>query len=53
MEAIERYKSVPDGVVEFQGEELREAARQLGRITGQVDVEELLDVIFRDFCVGK
>ncbi|MEQ8282314.1 MAG: tRNA uridine-5-carboxymethylaminomethyl(34) synthesis GTPase MnmE [Parvibaculum sp.] len=34
-------------------EDLRLAARALGRITGRVDVEELLDVIFRDFCIGK
>ncbi len=34
-------------------EELRHAARAVGRITGLVDVEELLDVVFRDFCIGK
>jgi tRNA modification GTPase len=34
-------------------EELRIAARALGRLTGRVDVEEVLDVIFRDFCIGK
>jgi tRNA modification GTPase len=34
-------------------EELRLAARALGRLTGRVDVEDVLDVIFRDFCVGK
>src|SRR5712691_9996662 len=34
-------------------EELRLAARRLGRITGRVDVEDILDVIFRDFCIGK
>ena len=34
-------------------EELRIAARALGRLTGRVDVEDVLDVIFRDFCVGK
>jgi tRNA modification GTPase len=32
---------------------LRTAATALGRITGRVDVEQLLDVIFRDFCIGK
>ena len=34
-------------------EELRTAAHALGRLTGRVDVEDVLDVIFRDFCIGK
>ncbi len=34
-------------------EELRLAARALARLTGRVDVEDILDVIFRDFCIGK
>jgi tRNA modification GTPase len=34
-------------------EELRSAAQALGRLTGRVDVEDILDVIFRDFCIGK
>ncbi|MDO8290792.1 MAG: tRNA uridine-5-carboxymethylaminomethyl(34) synthesis GTPase MnmE [Parvibaculum sp.] len=34
-------------------EDLRLAMRALGRITGRVDVEDLLDVVFRDFCIGK
>jgi tRNA modification GTPase len=34
-------------------EELRLAAATLGRLTGRVDVEDILDVIFRDFCIGK
>ncbi|KAF9122771.1 tRNA modification GTPase gtpbp3, mitochondrial [Mortierella sp. 14UC] len=34
-------------------EELRHAASDLGRITGRVDVEEVLDVVFREFCIGK
>ncbi len=38
---------------ELMAEDLRLALRALGRITGRVDVEDLLDVIFRDFCVGK
>ncbi len=39
--------------VEIIAEELRLASRALGRITGRVDVEDLLDVIFGDFCIGK
>jgi tRNA modification GTPase len=38
---------------ELMAEDLRLALRAIGRITGRVDVEELLDVIFRDFCIGK
>lgn len=38
---------------ELMAEEMRMAARAIGRITGRVDVEDLLDVIFRDFCIGK
>ena len=34
-------------------EDLRLAIRYLGRITGKVDVEEILDSIFNDFCIGK
>jgi tRNA modification GTPase len=34
-------------------EDLRLAARALGRITGRVGVEDILDVIFREFCIGK
>jgi tRNA U34 5-carboxymethylaminomethyl modifying GTPase MnmE/TrmE len=34
-------------------EELRLAMMELGKVTGRVDVEELLDIIFRDFCIGK
>lgn len=39
--------------VELRAEDLRLALRAIGRITGRVDVEELLDVVFRDFCIGK
>lgn len=38
---------------ELAAEDLRLALRALGRITGRVHVEELLDRIFRDFCIGK
>ena len=39
--------------LDFAAEDLRLALRALDRITGKVDVEALLDVIFRDFCIGK
>lgn len=41
------------GREDIVAEELRLAARALGRLTGRVDVEDILDVIFRDFCIGK
>jgi tRNA U34 5-carboxymethylaminomethyl modifying GTPase MnmE/TrmE len=41
------------GHEDLVAEELRAAAASLGRLTGRVDVEDILDVIFRDFCIGK
>lgn len=41
------------GLPELVAEDVRLAVRSLGRITGRVDVEDLLDIIFRDFCIGK
>jgi tRNA modification GTPase len=41
------------GHEELIAEELHAAATTLGRLTGRVDVEDILDVIFRDFCIGK
>jgi tRNA modification GTPase len=38
---------------ELVAEDLRAAAHSLGRLLGRVDVEDILDVIFREFCVGK
>ena len=46
-------RSVCAALPELRAEDLRLALRSLGRITGAVDVEDLLDVIFRDFCIGK
>jgi tRNA modification GTPase len=46
-------KGDPMGREELIAEELRLAARTLGRLTGRIDVEDILDVIFRDFCIGK
>jgi tRNA modification GTPase len=41
------------GREEVVAEELRVASQALGRLLGRVDVEDVLDAIFRDFCIGK
>jgi len=46
-------RALPADAAELRAEEMRQAALALGRLTGRVDVEDLLDVIFRDFCIGK
>lgn len=51
--ALVRALAAPVDAPELMAEDMRLALRQLGRITGRVDVEELLDVVFRDFCIGK
>jgi tRNA modification GTPase len=38
---------------ELAAEEVRVAADQIGRLTGRIDVEDLLDEIFSSFCIGK
>lgn len=43
----------PLAAPELLAEDVRLATRQLGRITGRVDVEDLLDRIFAGFCIGK
>lgn len=42
-----------EGREDIMAEQLRLAARALGKLLGRVDVEDVLDVIFRDFCIGK
>lgn len=41
-----------DDVV-LSAEELRYAAQEIGKITGRVGVEDVLDVVFQQFCIGK
>jgi tRNA modification GTPase len=55
-EALERFVSLSSQgtlAVDMAAEELRLASSELGRITGAVDVEDVLDVLFSDFCIGK
>lgn len=51
--ALDRGLAERSGRDELVAEELRLAGRALGRLVGRVDVEDVLDVIFRDFCIGK
>jgi len=46
-------RSLTAELPELAAEDLRLAGRALGCITGRVDVEEILDVVFREFCIGK
>ncbi|HEY0571442.1 MAG TPA: GTPase, partial [Enterovirga sp.] len=50
-EALQRGLAAPSE--ELFAEELRLAARALGRLVGRVDVEDVLDALFREFCIGK
>lgn len=54
-DALERATAEAEGAgrEDLIAEELRLAVRALGRLVGRVDVEDVLDVIFRDFCIGK
>jgi tRNA modification GTPase len=52
-DALRRSVAVVQQGEELAAEELRSAAYSLGRLLGRVDVEDILDVIFRQFCVGK
>ena len=53
LRAVEAALDSEDRGLDIRAEYLRQAATSLGRITGRVDVEDLLDVIFSEFCIGK
>ena len=53
VDVLSKVLDTPDLADELIAENLRICTRELGRLTGRVDVEDLLDVIFNDFCVGK
>ena len=52
-EALRRAVSIAGAGDELVAEELRAASQSLGRLLGRVDVEDILDTIFREFCIGK
>lgn len=51
LKALDYFRLDKD--IELAAEDLRMAARQIGRITGTIDVEQILDKIFSSFCIGK
>ncbi|KAM9515878.1 5-taurinomethyluridine-[tRNA] synthase subunit GTPB3, mitochondrial isoform 1-T1 [Guaruba guarouba] len=51
--ALARYSQERQSDLGLAAERLRLARRHLGSITGHVSTEDVLDIIFRDFCVGK
>jgi tRNA modification GTPase len=54
LEALARFSSAPEqSELALLAEDLRLATRALGRITGEVAVEDVLDRIFAEFCIGK
>jgi len=55
LSSLNRFEEIPSLIQspELAAENLRTACAALGKITGRVDVEDLLDVIFNDFCIGK
>ncbi|EJF63061.1 tRNA modification GTPase TrmE [Dichomitus squalens LYAD-421 SS1] len=50
---LEAFLNTPPEEVVFAAEELRYAAQAIGKISGLIDVEDILDAVFRDFCIGK
>ncbi len=52
-EALDAALSQAALAPELAGERARQAALAIGRITGRVDVEDILDRVFADFCIGK
>jgi tRNA modification GTPase len=51
--ALCRFLGGDFAALELRAEDLRDAATALGRLTGRVDVEDILDRIFAEFCIGK
>lgn len=53
LESLEDFLCGDANHVELRAEDLRRAASALARITGRIDVEDVLDQVFKRFCIGK
>jgi len=53
LESLDRAIAVAADAPELGAEDLRLASLELGRVVGDIDVEDVLDHLFRDFCIGK
>ncbi|CAO3591942.1 unnamed protein product [Absidia cylindrospora] len=53
LESLDAFLDIPVQDIVLGAEELRQAANSLGRITGRIDVENVLDALFGQFCIGK
>jgi tRNA modification GTPase len=53
LKLLESARAAEQAGYELRAEDLRLASDRIGRISGAVDVEDLLDVIFSQFCIGK
>ncbi|XP_028260389.1 5-taurinomethyluridine-[tRNA] synthase subunit GTPB3, mitochondrial isoform X2 [Parambassis ranga] len=51
--ALAQYQRYRDTDLALAADGVRLALTSLGRITGRVGAEEILDIIFKDFCIGK
>lgn len=53
--AVHAYSNIcaAAGDVVLGAEELRYAAQAVGKLSGLVDVEDVLDAVFKEFCIGK
>ncbi|EIW82184.1 tRNA modification GTPase TrmE [Coniophora puteana RWD-64-598 SS2] len=53
VEHLQDFLRYPIEQIDIAAEELRYAAAAIGKVSGLIDVEDMLDVLFRDFCIGK
>ena len=50
---LESYKPMSETDIVLAAQQLRKAAREIGKVIGKISSEDILNVIFSDFCIGK